>query len=310
MKGYIEHSKFDIYECQSCNASFADPLKSSEEIYNHIYRQVDIIPGYMRYHRFAELVKRVSHPLDVLSNLENTYWAIRESLREEFGDNKNIVILEVGSGLGYLTYSLNKAGYSTTGLDLSEEAVEKARQKYGNFYEAGDLFKVAETRKGTYNCVIMTELIEHVENPKSFIVAALSLLKEGGKLIMTTPNKTKSSKGILWQSDVPPVHLWWFAEESMSKLATALDKKCEFLDFTPFTKKFFEYGADASIEQIQSSLPRLLANGDIVPERKVSSLKSRLLGVRLHSLLAYIKLRLNHTTTSSRSSSMCVIITN
>jgi SAM-dependent methyltransferase len=310
MTGYIEGTAFDIYECKDCNASFADPLLSPESIYNHIYRQVEHIPGYMRYHRFAELVKRVKNPLDVLSNLENTYWAIRESLRKEFGKRKDINILEIGSGLGYLTYSLNKAGYEAMGLDLSKEAVEKAKKRYGNFYEAGDLFVVAKLAGGRYDCVIMTELIEHVEDPKAFIVAALSLLKEGGKLIMTTPNKTKSYVGAIWQSDVPPVHLWWFAEKSFEKLAYALNKKCQFLDFTPYTTKFFEYGADASMEQIQASLPRLRANGDVAPEHKVSSLKSKLLGVRLHSLLAHIKMRLGQKNRSSRSSSMCVIITN
>ncbi|MDD5407044.1 MAG: class I SAM-dependent methyltransferase [Sulfurovaceae bacterium] len=311
MIGYIEKSTFDIYECTHCDASFADPLLSNESIYNHIYRQVEIIPGYTRYSRFAELVKRVDRPLDVLANLENTYWSVRESLRKIFGkDKKDISILEIGSGLGYLTYSLNKAGYSTLGLDLSHEAVEKAKRRYGDFYEAGDLFIVSKDRAGRYDCIIMTEILEHVEDPKSFIQAALFMLKDGGKLIMTTPNKTKSKKGIIWQSDVPPVHLWWFSEKSIHMLAESFGKTCEFIDFAPYTKKFFEYDVNCSMDQIQESLPRLLVNGDVVPERSHHSMKSRLLGVRLHSLLAHMKLRLKKKTPSSRSSSMCAIITN
>lgn len=310
MLGYMEGQTFDIYECSNCNASFADPLSSSESMYNHIYRQVEHIPGYMRYQRFAKLVTKVPRPLDILSNLENTYWAIRESLKKEFGTKKAVSILEIGSGLGYLTYSLNKAGYKATGLELSKEAVAKATKRYGAFYEAGDLFEVSKTRHGQYDCVIMTELIEHVENPKAFIVSALSLLKKGGKLIITTPNKTNSFKGAVWQSDVPPVHLWWLAEESMTKLATSLGKEVTFLDFKPFTSKFFEYGSDASIEQIQASLPRLLANGDVVPGKMVSNWKSKIFGVRLHSALAYVKARIGHKNASSRSSSMCVTFTN
>lgn len=310
MLGYIEHTTFDIYECSKCNASFADPLASSADMYNHIYRQAEVIPGYMRYYRFAALVTKVPRPLDVLSNLENTYWAIRESLHKEFGSRKDVSLLEIGSGLGYLTYSLNKAGYKAKGLDLSKEAVERATHAYGDFYQAGDLFVVAEECHNKYDCVVMTELIEHVEDPKAFVSAALSLLKPGGKLIMTTPNKTASFPGAVWQSDVPPVHLWWFAEESMTQLAMTLGKRCEFLDFKPFTSRFFEYGADATMEQIQSSLPRLLANGDVVPGRMAPTWKSKLLGVRLHSLLAYIKMRLGAKKSSSRSSSMCVIFTN
>lgn len=311
MIGYIENSKFDIYECANCDASFVDPLSSDESIYNHIYRQAELIPGYTRYSRFAELVKKVGRPLDVLANLENTYWSVRESLRKIFGDHKkDISILEVGSGLGYLTYSLNKAGYTTIGLDLSREAVNKAKERYGNFYEAGDLFLVSKERPKCYDCIIMTEILEHVENPKSFIEATLFMLKDGGKLIITTPNKTKSEKGIIWQSDVPPVHLWWLSEKSIQMVAQSLGKTCEFIDFTPYTKKFFEYDVNCSMEQIRASLPRLLANGDVVPERMHHSTKSKLLGARLHSLLAYIKLRIGKKTPSSRSSSMCAIITN
>jgi 2-polyprenyl-3-methyl-5-hydroxy-6-metoxy-1,4-benzoquinol methylase len=90
---------------------------------------------------------------------------------------------------------------------LSEEAVKKSKNKYGDFYRYGDLFKLAEIGKEKYDCVIMTEIIEHVENPKDFIMAAISLLKENGKLILTTPNKNTSPSGVIWQSDVPPVHL-------------------------------------------------------------------------------------------------------
>jgi hypothetical protein len=73
MKGYIEGSSFDIYECGSCLASFADPLKSSAEIYNFIYRQANKIPGYIRYHRYAEMVMKVKSPLRFLADSENVY---------------------------------------------------------------------------------------------------------------------------------------------------------------------------------------------------------------------------------------------
>lgn len=36
MKGYIEGSFFDVYECSSCNATFVDPLKSDEKIYDYM----------------------------------------------------------------------------------------------------------------------------------------------------------------------------------------------------------------------------------------------------------------------------------
>lgn len=308
MLGYMEGDSFDIYECLVCDASFASPFLSNELLYNYIYDQVDSIPGYMRYDRFAQLVLKVKNPLDVLANLENVYWAVRESLKSVV-DKKKVSILEVGSGLGYLTYSLNKAGYKTEGLDLSHQAVKKANERYGEFYEAGDLFVISKERTKYYDYVVMTELIEHVENPKDFIEASLCMLKDGGKLILTTPNKTKSHKDVIWQSDVPPVHLWWLAEKSIIKIADSFSKKCEFIDFTEFTKKFSEYDTNVNMDSLQASLPRLRKDGKVFEGKAVKSLKSKILGVRLHSFFAYIKSRIGKKVISSRSSSMCAIIT-
>jgi len=114
MKGYIEGSFFDVYECSSCNATFVDPLKSDEKIYDYIYKQVQIVPGYDRYYRYSEVVKKVNDPLSFLCNSESVYWAVRETLLKYSPRKDSISILEIGSGLGYLTYSLNKAGYKTT----------------------------------------------------------------------------------------------------------------------------------------------------------------------------------------------------
>ena len=308
MKGYIDGMSFDIYECQNCLASFVDPLKSDDKIYNYIYDQAEKISGYMRYYRYANLVKKVKNPLAILAESENVYWGVKQALEENFKDKNNLKILEIGSGLGYLTYSLNQSGYSTVGVDLSQEAVSRANNKYGAFYEAGDIFKLAEDRQKKYDCVIMTEMIEHVEDPKSFIKVALSLLKDGGKLILTTPNKDASPKGIIWQSDVPPVHLWWLSEESISKIAESFGRKCTFVDFTKYTEKCFEYGVDSSMEQIQSSLPRLEKDGKIVKGKEVNNFKSKILGVVLHTKISNFLRRIKHKTVSSRSSSLCAVI--
>jgi SAM-dependent methyltransferase len=308
MKGYIEDSFFDVYECSSCDATFVDPLKSDEKIYEYIYKQVEIVPGYERYFRYSELIKKVSNPLKLLCDSEGVYWSVKEALDLNFSQKNNFSILEIGSGLGYLTYSLHKAGYNITGLDISVDAVKQANEKYGQFYEAGDLFVLAEDKKGTYDCVIMTEIIEHVEDPKAFIKAALSLLKEGGKLIVTTPNKSDAPKGTIWQSDFPPVHLWFLSEESMEKLAASLGKKCEFIDFTPYTKKFFGPHYEASIEQIQVGLPRLTKDGRVRPGTEASHTKTKMFGLRGRFFLSYLRRRIKPKTVSKRTTTLCAVI--
>lgn len=263
--------------------------------------------GYERYCRYAKLVKRFNKPLSMLASAESVYWSVSESLKKYFPE-KNSSILEIGSGLGYLTYSLNKEGYNTTGLDISAQAVKEAIERYGDYYQAGDLFVLAKDSKKKYDCVIMTELIEHVETPKAFLEAALSLLNEGGKLIVTTPNKNIAPKGTIWQSDVPPVHLWWLAEESVSKLVAALGRKCEFVDFTPYTAKFYEDKAPVPIEDINNSLPKMDENNNLLPRLKNQSFKEKYMSITLRYFLSYIRRRLKHKIPSARSATMCVVI--
>lgn len=141
-----------------------------------------------------------------MANSEEAYWGIKEALT---GNNKSInglKILEVGCGLGYLTYALRSENYDLQGLDISEEAINNAKQKFGNYFICEDLFKYAEINNKTFNVVILTEVIEHLEHPIEFLETILKLLNTDGKIILTTPNRTLSPPEIVWDTESPPIH--------------------------------------------------------------------------------------------------------
>ncbi len=47
-------------------------------------------------------------------------------IREAFGDSKDLNILDVGCGAGYFTTLLGREGFNVTGIDLTENMIEKA----------------------------------------------------------------------------------------------------------------------------------------------------------------------------------------
>lgn len=97
-------------------------------------------------------------------------------------------ILDLGCGKGWLSGVLSNIG-PTTAIDLSDEAIAKARNLYPSVnFIAGDLFNIP-IEEEKYNIVISQEVIEHVSNQKAYINIAASYLKKGGFLILTTPNK-------------------------------------------------------------------------------------------------------------------------
>ena len=170
--GYKEPDRFDIARCAECDTNFV--LLGDYDLgglYDAIYRQVEDIPGYSRYARYAQRVLREQDPLEFLAHEEVVYWGIREHLGAA-GRTSQSLILEVGSGLGYLTYALNKSGYKAMGLDKSETAVREATRRFGGHYVAADVFDYSRAEIGTFDFVVMAEVIEHLPVLEPFLKLA------------------------------------------------------------------------------------------------------------------------------------------
>ncbi|UEG50571.1 class I SAM-dependent methyltransferase [Ferruginibacter lapsinanis] len=238
-KGYQEGEDFDIYYCSSCNTSFSSPHSVNDKIYDYIYSQSDVVPGYNRYALYAKEILNTKNALDYLANKEAMYFSIRETLAADKDKTKKI--LEVGSGLGYLTYAIKQQGYDITGLDISADAVKKATDRFGNHFICQDVYKYALDNAGKFDIVILTEVIEHLPEPNSFCDVLVSLLKPGGKLIITTPNKSATPPGEdYWDTESPPVHLTWFSEDSFRVIAAQRGLNFSFFDFTNFNKNHID----------------------------------------------------------------------
>ena len=103
-------------------------------------------------------------------------------------------ILDVGCGGGLLTEPLKRLGANVTGLDASPEAIEVAREhalvmELDIDYRIGDL-SVISNQLDQFDVVIASEVIEHVSDPQNFIHEIDKLTAPGGKLIITTLNRS------------------------------------------------------------------------------------------------------------------------
>jgi SAM-dependent methyltransferase len=237
---YKTDLQYDICYCMNCDTSFADPLIIEDKTYEYIYKEGSNTPGYQRYYWYRDKVKTFIKPLFFLSQVEDVYWGVQEYLIQN--KNPEIKILEVGCGLGYLTYSLNKANYNTVGLDISLNAIEKARQNFGDYYECADVFDYSVSNKKRYDVIILTEVIEHIIDPVSFIKNLLDMLTDGGEIIITTPNKDSSyNAGEYWDTELPPVHLWWFSTKSFHSIAKRCNLNLDQYDLSRFYSRKKKY---------------------------------------------------------------------
>lgn len=244
IEGYREGTSFEVSHCPSCDTKFSLPLKSDDGIYESIYSQVERVPGYSRYFRIAEAVSKTDSPLNLLMCQEEAYWGLATQLATLARSDEKIV--EVGCGQGYLTYSFIRAGYNATGIDISEVAVGLARSRYGDFYHCCSIEKYVRDVGGAPKYVVMSEVVEHLENPLEVVREAFSSLAPGGSLILTTPNMD-AYPGAIWDTDLPPVHLFWFSYESFRHMGAILGARTEFFDFKEYYKRYpkIKYTADA-----------------------------------------------------------------
>ncbi len=224
--GYVEGTHFDIFNCSNCNTNFIDTENFNEKIYELIYSNENIL-GYDRYRVYAEQVKQTDDPLKLLASLESTYYGVYKFLKHVNPSET----LEVGCGYGYLTYSLNKRGLKSTGIDLSNSAIKYANTNFGDYYYNIGLATYSKTTDKKYDLIIATEVIEHLKNPIEFIVDCLELLKPSGQILLTTPNKDFSKKNAIWQTDMPPVHTVWLNAKSFDFISMKLGLKINLINF-------------------------------------------------------------------------------
>jgi len=270
--GYQEPDTFKIYHCNECNTSFSLPVVHASFIYENIYKNGDKVPGYNRYWRYARFVKKFKNPFKYLADTSEIYWGVREYLSKSGLNKESFKILEIGSGLGYLTYSLNKENYNVIGLDISQTAVDHAKDTFGDHYICADLFEYSQLYPASFDIIILTEVIEHISNPVDFIKSILKLLKPQGNAIITSPNKSLYPSDIIWETDLPPVHCWWFSEESMKYIARSLNITVSFINFNKYYKKNYKVISLKSLRASRLQNPFFNSAGELI--KQVASKKN------------------------------------
>lgn len=232
--GYQEPKVYEIFDCRRCMTMVASPKRIDPQVYNAIYAVPGGGPGYDRYFQYARRVVHVRNPLRYLTTRVDAAWGVTKVLRQHGART----VLEAGCGLGYFTYALKRGGYDTVGIDISKEAVEQAKRAYGDFYRAESVESYAAGAQRKFDAIVMVEVIEHLEDPTTVLRDAAGLLSPGGSIILTTPNRTYYGYDRPWSTDLPPVHLWWFSQESIRVLAERVGCRAEFVDFSEYNARY------------------------------------------------------------------------
>jgi SAM-dependent methyltransferase len=133
-------------------------------------------------------------------------------------------ICDLGCGTGWLAGVLSAFG-PCLGVELSPEAVERAKEKYPTAqFTAGDA-TAWKPEPGSFDIVVSQEVIEHIEDKPAYLSVARRALRTGGYLFMTTPNRRvldalpMEQRKRIWE--IQPVELPLYRSELHSLLESA-----------------------------------------------------------------------------------------
>ena len=120
------------------------------------------------------------------------HWGADESDRRPLTGKR---AADVGCGAGLLSEPLARLGADVTGIDAAPENIAAARlhaegQGLAVDYRAGGV----ELLTGPYDLIASLEVIEHVTDARAFVSGLADALAEDGLLILSTPNRTATSR--------------------------------------------------------------------------------------------------------------------
>lgn len=147
--------------------------------------------------KFAKLAPRwwdpegESRPLHDLNPARLAYVRERQALA-------GARVLDVGCGGGLLAEAMAGEGAQVVGIDLAQPLIEVARLHLLESgrevdYRCAAVEAVAAQEPASFDAITCMEMLEHVPDPGSILAACAHLLKPGGRLFLSTVNRTPQS---------------------------------------------------------------------------------------------------------------------
>lgn len=153
-------------------------------------------------------------------------------------------ILDAGCGKAWVAGHYCPKGINVCSLDVATINVEKAKELYNypnHAFVVSDLLNLPFP-DNIFDCIICSEVLEHIVEPKSLINELFRCVKAGGYILLSTPYKEKINYALcIHCNQKTPInaHLHSFDEYKLENLLS--DLNLEELKYYKFGNKFLQY---------------------------------------------------------------------
>jgi SAM-dependent methyltransferase len=128
-------------------------------------------------------------------------------------------LVDLGCWVGFLPAEASARGWQALGVEPSDFASAYARDELGVEVIQDDLF-TADLPPGSFDAVVLGDVIEHLINPGEALDRIATLLAPGGVVYLALPDagsRLARAMGARWWA-VLPTHLQYFTRASMRRL--------------------------------------------------------------------------------------------
>jgi SAM-dependent methyltransferase len=182
---------------------------------------------------------------------------------EEFAQmSGNRRVLEIGCATGALLEFLLWRGWEAQGVEISARQAGYAREKRSLTISTLPL-EENHFPDGHFSLIIASHLIEHLNDPASFVREVRRLLISGGRFIVTTPNIASLQAKIFgnkWRSAIFD-HLYLFSKATLTRL---LEQEGFTVEKTVTWGGIAQGSAPRPIKSIVDRAAKLFGFGDVV----------------------------------------------
>ncbi len=172
-KGNPLHTEgsFQMVRCPSCQFIFLNPRPTIESL--HYFYQQYLPEEEASIETWEKMMKPVFRRA---ANLLHQY-------------RRNGRLLDVGTGFGFFPVEMKKRGWEAAGVEISQKAMDYARDVLGLTIFPGPLEEAA-LPDNDFDAVTAFYVIEHLSHPMIFLKECHRILKPGGLLLLRYPHTT------------------------------------------------------------------------------------------------------------------------
>lgn len=138
--------------------------------------------------------------------------------------------MDIGCGIGDLSQYLAEKGWDGAAVDISDSALEVARQRLAKFPQITvEKYSLFDGRDETFNSLFLWDVVEHLENDSLALERVEALTRPGGLVLISVPSNPREWR---WDDELVGHYRRYTVPEMRSKLQAAGLTPLEFWDFT------------------------------------------------------------------------------